>query len=406
MRLTEVSTGTDPLGGAGITRIAWGKADALPFPLCVSATVTDENGVATAVTTGVASGNIVLVDHGLTVVGRPSRGGAAVEARALPPAGRPVRHRRRGPDRAAVRADPPTLARVAHDPLRRVGGGSRCPSLGRAGGVARGSRCVTASGAPWEARADLLGSTPTAPDFVVEVEADDEAHLRFGDGRHGARPTAGTTFSATYRIGNGTGGNVGAEAIAHVAERPRPGSSACATRCRRPGASIPSRVEEVRRFAPVAFRTQERAVTADDYARMAERHERVQRAAGSFRWTGSWRTAFVTVDPLVGDDDTVEEDLGTAVTRRLERYRHGRRRRSRGHAALRAAQDRDDGLRPARVLPLRRQAGAPRTVQQHRPARRAARAVPSRRVHVRPAGLPRRGCTRPRPRSTASRRSR
>ena len=29
----------------------------------------------------------------------------------------------------------------------------------------------------------------------------------------------------------------------------------------------------------------------------------------------------MTVDPLVGDDDTVEEDLGTAVTRRLERYR-------------------------------------------------------------------------------------
>ena len=82
------------------------------------------------------------------------------------------------------------------------------------------------------------------------------------------------------------------------------------------GGVDPESVEEVRRFAPVAFRTQERAVTAEDYARMAERHEHVQRAAGSFRWTGSWRTVFVTVDPLVGDDDTVEEDLGAAVTRR------------------------------------------------------------------------------------------
>ena len=57
----------------------------------------------------------------------------------------------------------------------------------------------------------------------------------------------------------------------------------------------------MRRFAPVAFRTQERAVTPDDYARMAERHPQVQRAAGTFRWTGSWRTVFVTADPLGGE---------------------------------------------------------------------------------------------------------
>ena len=155
---------------------------------------------------------------------------------------------------------------------------------------------------------------------MVEVEADDEAHLRFGDGRHRRPPTAGTTFSATYRIGNGTGGNVGAGAIAHVASV-TPGIVGVRNPLPATGGVDPESVEEVRRFAPVAFRTQERAVTADDYARMAERHERVQRAAGSFRWTGSWRTAFVTVDPLVGDDDTVEEDLGTAVTHRLERYR-------------------------------------------------------------------------------------
>src|SRR5262249_58493903 len=46
----------------------------------------------------------------------------------------------------------------------------------------------------------------------------------------------------------------------------------------------------------------ERAVTPDDYARMAERHPQVQRAAGTFRWTGSWRTVFVTADPLAAKD--------------------------------------------------------------------------------------------------------
>ena len=138
VRLTEVSTGTDPLGGAGITRIAMGQGRRAPVP---AVRVGDRDRRARRGDRG----------HDRRGVGqhrarrpwadgrrRPSRGGAAVDARALPPAGRPMRHRRRGPDRAAVRADPPALARVAHAALRRVGGGSRGAPLGRAGGVAPG----------------------------------------------------------------------------------------------------------------------------------------------------------------------------------------------------------------------------------------------------------------------------
>jgi hypothetical protein len=319
VRLTEVSTGTDPLGGAGITQIAWDAADALPFPLCVSATMTDDKGVDTLITPGVASGNIVLVDHGLTVVDDL--------AEAVPRSGLVRYHA------PADRCDPdvadpiaprfaPTLPRlpVSHTLPYDASAAAAAALRSDVRSASPQVTLATAAGAQWEARPDLLGSTPTAPDFVVEVEADDEAHLRFGDGRHGARPTTGTTFTATYRIGNGTRGNVGAGAIAHVASA-TPGIVGVRNPLPASGGVDPEAVEAVRRFAPVAFRTQERAVTADDYARMAERHERVRRAAGSFRWTGSWRTAFVTVDPLVGDDAVEEEDLGAAVTRRLERYR-------------------------------------------------------------------------------------
>jgi hypothetical protein len=317
VRLTEVSIGTDPLGGAPITRIAWGKADKLPFPLCV--TVTDLAGTGTVVTTGVASGNIVLVDHGLTV--------ADELPEAVPPSTLNRYHApgdRCDPDDADPIAPrfAPTLPRrpVSHThpyDATEAAAAAHAPDVRAA--VPRVA-LRTATGLPWEARPDLLASTATARDFVVEVEADDEAHLRFGDGQNGVRPTAGTTFTATYRIGNGARGNVGAGAIAHVAS-----ATPLIVGVRNPlpatGGTDPEPVEVVRRFAPVAFRTQERAVTADDYARMAERNERVQRAAGSFRWTGSWRTAFVTVDPLIGDDETVEEDLGGVITRQLERYR-------------------------------------------------------------------------------------
>jgi predicted phage baseplate assembly protein len=75
----------------------------------------------------------------------------------------------------------------------------------------------------------------------------------------------------------------------------------------------------VRQVAPAAFRTPERAVTPEDYARMAERHPQVQRAQATVRWTGSWRTVFLTVDRAGGlpVDAAFEADL----RRFLERWR-------------------------------------------------------------------------------------
>jgi hypothetical protein len=67
----------------------------------------------------------------------------------------------------------------------------------------------------WQPRIDLLGSGPEATDFVVEVEHA-AASLRFGDDIHGKRPNTDATFAATYRVGNGVAGNVGAESMAHI----------------------------------------------------------------------------------------------------------------------------------------------------------------------------------------------
>ena len=62
----------------------------------------------------------------------------------------------------------------------------------------------------------MLGSDRFARDFVVETEDDGQAYLRFGDGVLGRQPEPGSAFAVTYRIGNGTAGNIGADAIAHL----------------------------------------------------------------------------------------------------------------------------------------------------------------------------------------------
>ena len=170
----------------------------------------------------------------------------------------------------------------------------------------------------WLPRSDLLASDAEASEFVVESEHDGSALLRFGDDYHGKRPDVSTTFSASYRVGNGVAGNIGLESIAHIVS-----NDARLLRASNPlpaqGGSDPENAEDIRRDAPEAFRTQERAVTPTDYAEVTERHPSVQRAAATFRWTGSWYTVFLTVDRKGGGEvDAVYEQT---IRDHVERYR-------------------------------------------------------------------------------------
>ena len=118
----------------------------------------------------------------------------------------------------------------------------------------------------WSVRRDLLGSDDAARDFVVEVQDDGRARLRFGDDSNGRRPEEETEFESHYRVGNGAIGNVGAEAIAHVLIGPVLAIGMISNPLPAFGGIDAEDIEVARRDAPQAFRTQERAVTAADYA--------------------------------------------------------------------------------------------------------------------------------------------
>ena len=165
----------------------------------------------------------------------------------------------------------------------------------------------------------MLQAAGDAREFVVEVEDDGRARLRFGDGRHGRRPESGTVFRARYRVGSGARGNVGAEAVAHVLTATDLQITAIRNPLAACGGVEPEDIEVARRDAPHAFRKQERAVTAADYAASAERLPGVQRAQASFRWTGSWHSMFVTADRLGGAD--VDAAFATRMRGHLERFR-------------------------------------------------------------------------------------
>jgi predicted phage baseplate assembly protein len=149
--------------------------------------------------------------------------------------------------------------------------------------------------------------------FVVEVESDGTTTLRFGDSVKGKNPDPETAFIATYRIGNGSAGNVGADSLINC-------TASNVNSCRNPlpamGGTDPETNDQIRRRAPQAFLTQERAVTPADYQSLTERNSQVDRAAATLRWTGSWYTAFVAVEPEGGGN--LSQTLSQTLTASLE----------------------------------------------------------------------------------------
>lgn len=313
VRLTEVRPAVDPLfpepGDAaqrlGVVEIAWGPEDALPFPLCLSATV---DGALIA-DISLARGNVVLVDHGRTVVEQ------------LPPIPEGRRYRpalRLGPVAWQGQVADRRGDLVPFDPQAPAAAATRWAMRG-----VRPAIALTEPGnesQPWLPQRDLLGSDRFATEFVVETEDDGRAFLRFGVPPLGRVPASAPR--ALYRVGNGRAGLVGAGAIAHIVTD-LAGVRAAGGAVRNPlpaaGGADPEPVEQVRLYAPQAFRAQERAVTEADYAAAAEGHPEVQKAAATRRWTGSWHTMFVTIDRarVLPVDAAFEDDL----RRYLERFR-------------------------------------------------------------------------------------
>jgi hypothetical protein len=328
VRLTEVNRTEDPLYSVPITEVEWHTEDALPFPLCVSARTDVEHGEEYVEDVSVARGNVVLADHGRTIEGegldavpdedpipRVRENGRAEEPRPVLPRFRP----RLG--RAPITQAAPYVEKRSLTP-----GGEELLFTSAATGLRWTLRdCLpeirlddSEGVEPWFPRRDLLGSGPAGHHFVAEVEADGRAHMRFGDDTFGLRPAGGTGFTARYRVGNGVRGNVGADALANVVTR-ETGIRIVRNPLPAQGGVEPESIERVRQNAPSAFRVQERAVTPEDYAEVAQRHPQVQRAAATIRWTGSWHTVFLTVDRFGGR--AVDADFEEELRAHLERYR-------------------------------------------------------------------------------------
>lgn len=395
VRLRRIEPVVDALYGQPLLEIGWAEEDALPFPLCLS-TLGPPPDCALVENVSVARGNVVLVDHGRRR--GPNTVGCVPQEREevrCEGEGRPsdlVRHPGRFRPRLAsgsltfcqpLRPGAPAGETVQQNPREAVpwidlssrfnpkglheGPDGRdeevTPGPEAEGATAHASEETAPKAKPeedsaahetaasdppepdspgpgqrWTARRDLLASSRDDRHYVAEIDDLGRAHLRFGDGELGRLPEAGHAFEARYRTGNGPAGNVGADAItlavteglvSGVTVKPRNPLPAV-------GGTAPEPITEAKLFAPHAFRQElARAVTAADYARLAERHAGVQRAAAELRWNGSWYEVRVAVDPLG------QAEADPVLLEETERHLYPFRRI--GH---------DLAVRPARYVPL------------------------------------------------------
>ena len=300
--LTATAT-QDPLTGTAITQITWAAADALPFPLCISSTTDADHGSRPLRAVSVALGNIVPADHGTWV--QPEDLGPVPEP---PPAPAPASGGSCGTGTQAGAAAPlpryyPGLAQsplTFSVPYHAAASAAAFLVPGTAGAVPD----ITLAGtddSTWLPQPDLLSFDGSQRFFVPEIEYDGSVFLRFGDNQYGLAPEQGLGFTATYRVGNGSAGNIGRDTLAHLVLPAALVSAGVVTGVSNPlaaaGGTDPEDMQHIRQFAPYAYEQQKRCVTEADYGAAAAQVSGVAAARGTLRWTGSRYTAFASVEP-------------------------------------------------------------------------------------------------------------
>ncbi len=315
-----------------LVEVTWMAEDALAFALCLTAKLRDGNAVHNI---SVARGNIALADHGRTVSDRfPTDPTLSFSP--------------------LLTAESTFRARLNEGPLTMHAPPDVALDFDVRDAIPAVSVAVAySSGTPdiFKPVPDLLSSDEFMRDFVADVDDVGRAVLRFGDGEYGQRLIDVASIRAIYRIGNGRAGNIGADSLAHIVKpEPLPATWPHVLRIRNPLPALrgqdPELIEQVRNYAPAAFRaTQLRAVTENDYRDAALAIPGVSGAVANFRWTGSWYTVYIGIDPSDPEMVITDGRGRTRLDEQLRRKVHDRLTRVRlaGY---------DLEIRSARYVPL------------------------------------------------------
>jgi hypothetical protein len=329
-----------------ITEIEWGYEDALPFPLCISAYTDYEHGHRYIEDMSVALGNIILADSGITLADDEKKKDYTLIPNSVPESimNWATSQNRQPCELHQITPVPPRFyPHLKYTPLTFAAPYDKGDSTLSATAImqfdasatvpgillksdllAQDGRIIDQTHMDWQPQRDLLRSSATDPHFVVEVETNGSAFLRFGDDQHGLRPDPQMRFLATYRVGNGVAGNIGHDALYHiVTDDPQLQQAVIAVNNPLPalGGTDQETIEDIRQNAAGSLILPERGVTPQDYKTIVERdfQHLVHQANAVLRWTGSWYTIFLAVERAGGMP--VDDVFKRQLRQQLEKYR-------------------------------------------------------------------------------------
>jgi hypothetical protein len=172
-------------------------------------------------------------------------------------------------------------------------------STGTAGQVNRDVTLLTRLGGvtnAWTLQESLAFNREGQREYVIEIDDEDRATIVFGDG---AIPENGAEIRATYRVGGGAAGNVGANTIQTIVGAPQ--LALLGARVTNPspasGGSERESIERAVLHAPAVFRSLKRAVTAGDYEALALDFPGVGKVRAR---ATNWNTVTLSIAPAGG----------------------------------------------------------------------------------------------------------
>ena len=159
---------------------------------------------------------------------------------------------------------------------------------------------VLANGAAWSEVPSLYGAGASQQVFATLNQSDGTTDVLFGDGVEGATlPTGQNNLQANYRIGLGSSGNVAANTLTTLIDRPVGVYSVTNPEAATGGQDAQS-IDDIRSNAPLTVLTLGRAVSLADYENYANTFAGIAKAYAVWIPSGPGQGVFLTVAGVDG----------------------------------------------------------------------------------------------------------
>ena len=159
---------------------------------------------------------------------------------------------------------------------------------------------LSVGGVLWDEAPGLYGEPPTAEVYATRTADDGTTTIQLGDGTTGATaPTGRSNVTATYRVGAGVAGRVGAEKLTTALDRP-PGLKSVTNPLAATGGADEETIDGARENAPSTVRTFGRAVSLLDFGDLVRASGEVAKAQTVWLWDGLDRLIHLTVAGQAG----------------------------------------------------------------------------------------------------------